>query len=231
MTAATYRRIVNAKVRKMRKHLPLPIHISLPFQNTIRNIALHEAAHIVVALAGSGEVLFAHIGSKLGAMRLNFGGKTGGLCGTYLANDDMGAFAVAGMVHDGVSSIGPGDAETLYNWLVHMIGPWPGRERTNASQLVRQATMHAKRTIRRYAPAVVAVANLLERKVSILDGHDIRRVARRACPDIPSASPSARLLMKYWRTALRDPNSAAVVNVEWTGFGGVLKEARSELAK
>lgn len=213
MTDSELRRQVAARVRKLRRHVPLPIHTKLTKDYSLRRLALHEAAHAVVVLACEGEVLLAHLGNKFGTTPLNYGTSNSGIVGALFKLADLGKVSLAGMVQDRVLSVSPLDAEAVYSWLVLELGPWPCRELVAAKLLVEKAICDIEFILQQHTKAVVAVADLLEAKLSVLDGAIIRRVAITASPTLPALACSEfATAAKDYRKALSKSKIATPVN-------------------
>lgn len=213
------RELANAK-RRLRSQLGM--NIECP-KMSARQIAEHEAAHIVVGFHFGGECLFAHTGSTLGdcvSPAENDGANV-----MVLPLDRKGAYAVAGTTWVKTAGIGPTDAELLLDWLHSEIGSYPNRSPVVRDRMIQKAKSEASLILFANSAAVVAVADVIERETSVWNGDRLRRVAARHMTMPPSVMPLANYI---WKSAVRG-NRIAEVAVDLMGLAAYLEPVRKEM--
>jgi hypothetical protein len=228
MTQATER----ALVRRLRRHLPLPVITSRP-GITLREVAEHEAAHVVVAVALGGAPLLVHVGNSFGGVVTSFGGIDGMLV-SITSPEARGPVAVAGMVWDKSARVGPADGAMLLEWLSGQLGPWPSREPRRVAELIREASRRARVLLRTHRAAVLAVAGEIEAAVRAgeqpVDGDRLARAARRTSPNLSAVDDVARGYAQAWRRALGGDAFSESVVAE-IGLGMVLQLTKTEIGR
>jgi hypothetical protein len=151
---------------------------------TLREIAEHEAAHAVVALA---------CGSLVFSMLLDGDASR---VGSYHPNPHRAAiFAVAGNEQARRPWLGLGDAR-VFAEAIRELGEKP------SAGHVWKYRLRARRILERHQAAVLALADALERAGRLRSDRGIRRVAFRASPELRQMAPRGampRMLSKLWR--------------------------------
>lgn len=179
------------------------------------DVAEHEAAHAVVALALRGEVLLVHLGHTLGDAPSAVGGAVG-VCYSINPLTARGAVAMAGSVWDAhggdVVGLTGNDASILLEWVEESLGP-PPQMLERACQLVADAEQMARQALRKHRAAVLVLAGILARRRSILDTTRLCAAARRASPSLPQPIPPAILAGRAWRCALRHPGDTMAAGI------------------
>lgn len=146
---------------------------------TPRELAEHEAAHVVVAMATGADVLMVHVGATFGGERLS-NSDVDGICVMAMVSE-FGHVAVAGMVWDMSDWLGPADAAMM---LSHLRGEldewWPMRRPLEVAGLIWKAIGDASGILAKYGDAVRAVADTIENHGgTVLDGSIIRKTVSR----------------------------------------------------
>lgn len=216
-------------VRRLRRQLPIPILTRST--HTFRQVAEHESAHLVCAVALGGSALFAHVGATLGGTSLSHHAEPGrldGACAGAVSPADHGPFTVAGMVWDGAAAIGALDGVILLDWLCAHVGPWPARHRDRCVTLVNEAKRIATRLLSVNSGAVLALADLIERSNgSVFDARLIRRTVLRHMPTRPVRTVAAQ--EANWNGALRGDSAASTI-IANAGLVEMVELVKKEIA-
>lgn len=209
-------------VRRLRRQLPIPVMTRN--SHTRRQIAEHEAAHVVVAIAIGGDPLFVHVGKSLGGVAA-LSGQDDGLFVAMVPEAAIGVTSVAGMVWDKSDKIGPHDAMLLLHWMQTELGGYPQRFPSESAQMVAAAKGSAANILASNSSAVMAIADHVERFGTVFDGRTLRRIASRHM-SLPRRKVS---LSEHWWKAING-NHGASATVASAGIGDFLDLARKELA-
>lgn len=215
----TPQELTNA-ARRLRSQLGMKV--ACP-KMSLRQIAEHEAAHIVVGFQFGGECLFTHSGAKFGQYVSPF--DTDGVNVMVLPLEKRGAYAVAGMTWDKRNTIGHSDAQVLLDWLHAAIGSYPKGSPAIRDKMTQDARATASVILFANSAAVMAVADVIERETSVWNGRRLKKVAAAHMAMPPSVMPLAN---HVWRSAVRG-NRIAEVAVDLMGLTAYLAPVREEM--
>lgn len=214
-----HRELTNA-ARRLRSQLGMKV--ACP-NLSLRQIAEHEAAHIVVGFQFGGECLFTHTGARFGQHVSPF--DTDGVNAMVLPLEKRGSYAVAGMTWDKRGTIGHSDAQVLLDWLYAAIGSYPKGSPAVRDKMIQDARATASVVLHANSEAVMAVADVIERETSVWNGGRLKKVAAAHMTMPPSVMPLAN---HVWRSAVRG-NRIAEVAVDLMGLTAYLAPVRKEM--
>lgn len=192
--------------------------------HTRRQLAEHEAAHIVVAIASGGDPLFVHVGKSLGGVAAA-SGQDDGLFAAMVPQAALGVTAVAGMVWDKSDKIGPHDGLILLHWIRIELGEYPHRFPSESARMVTSSKVEAAEILKLNGPAVAAIADHVERFGTVFDGRKLRRIYSEHA-SLPRRKVS---LSEHWWKAMNG-NHGSCATVASAGMGDLLDLAKKELA-
>lgn len=208
--------------RRLRSQLGMRVAATCP-RMSLRQVAEHESAHIVVGFKFGGECLFTHTGGILGESTPS--DAIDGVTVMVLPLAKRGALAVAGMTWDKRDDIGPLDASVLLEWLQSEVGPWPNRMQADRDKMIQDARATATVILHAHSDAVMTIANVIERELSVWNGAKLRIIATRHMLIPDSVMPLAN---HVWRSAVRG-NRIAEVAVDLMGLTAYLAPVREEM--
>lgn len=196
--------------RMLRRHLGMTIRASKVPSMTKRRVAMHEAAHCVVAMAYGMPVFFVHMGHVLGGRQVTVPGSEG-LCVVATQPDMVGPFAVAGMVQTRVDWLGVSDAAALMQYITRFpqIGAYPNRNAALTKKTIAWCKRQARDILRREKAAVRAIAKLITTPWRIhFDGAEVRDVALSASTTLPGLSECGTHAAELWARAMAGDDEA-----------------------
>ena len=210
------------ETRRLRRHLPMPI--MLRSGHSAREVAEHEAAHVVTILATGGDALYVRTGNLAEFGRPN---ELDGMTICVVAAASLGTMALAGMIWDCAPHIGPLDAQMVLRWLQSHVGPRPRMHADKVRRLIRGAKSEAAQILVDNHSAVLAVADYIETKGTVFDGRTLRRVASKHMRLPPmTITPMAST---WWLAINLDKRATRVIHE--IGLGPALCIAQEEMSK
>lgn len=209
------------EIRRLRRHLPIPI--MLRSRRSVREVAEHEAAHVITTLAIGGDPLYVRTGNLA---QLGRPDDLDGMTLSVVSVTSLGTMALAGMVWDRAPRLGPMDARIVLQWLHYYVGPRPGMHTSRVLDLIRGAKSEAAQILANNRPAVLAVADYIESKGTVFDGRTLRRVASKHMPlPVMTVTPVAN---KWWRAINSDKKAER--DIRGIGLGPELRAAQEKMS-
>lgn len=198
--------------------------IMLRLSHSARQVAEHEAAHVVATLATGGDALYVRTGSLAEFGRLD---DSDGMTFSVVSAASLGAMALAGMIWDCAPHIGPMDARIILQWLSYYVGPRPRMHANRVRALIRGAKSEAAQILVDNHSAVLAVADYIEAKGTVFDGRALRRVASKYMR-LPAMTITP-MANTWWRAINLDRKAQRIICA--IGLGPTLDEAQKEMRR